>query len=154
MRVISLRQLNHDFLKNRYLTFVFARQEIINKLDNNEEILKRLLEWRDNKNAFSDLLNSAERAFSPLLLLAQSPLSSLPEEDKEWIGLFIHELYCARTGIREKIAILKEKIFKVDNLVTEIVDGGGRQDAGKRLYQACQELSNGISALPSEIMVL
>ena len=155
-KLISKSALNHDFLQNRFLTFLAARQAMLDNPQTamREDLINRLDEWIERKPDIVNLVEGMEAALSPRQLLYQLPLDSLPEDYKSWLRPLIHELYCARTGIREKVDALKVKIEAVDNLVTAIIKGQGTKDAGKRLYQACRELSEGISSLPSQIQVI
>lgn len=149
-------KLNHDFLQNRYLTFLAARQEMLDdpRTATSGDLIKRLKEWEEKKPDFVKLVEGVEEALSPRQLLYQTPLDSLSEEHKSWLGPLVHELYCTRTKIKEKAVALKVKIEEVDKLVTAIIKGQGIKDAGKMLYQACRDLSEGISSLPSQIQVI
>lgn len=105
------------------------------------------------KQGLLSFVRSAEEALSPRQLLDDVPLNALREEHKAWLGPLIHELYCVRTDIRQKGAHLEAQIAVVDILVTGIADGRGESGDGAKLYQACYELSEAISALPSEVQV-
>ncbi|MCI0560964.1 MAG: hypothetical protein MN733_20960 [Nitrososphaera sp.] len=153
---LALRgQLNHDWLQNRYLTFLSARQT---SLDGrglaDQELRSRLLEWRSKRDHFETLIRSIEEALSPRQLLDERPLKEMPAETKAWLGPLIHELYCIRSGIRETTARLAGKVAEVDALVTTLTERHGNRGAAEHLYQACQELSQTISELPSTVQVI
>lgn len=148
-------RLNHDWLQNRYLTFLAARYRDPQTQDwSRSDLRGRLLEWREKEPELLRLLKSTEEALSPRQLLAEPPLANLPQADKDWLAPLVHELYCARTDIRQRVAGAEAKVEVVDRLVSAISgEGGGDASELERLYAACRELSHAISELPSRIQI-
>ncbi len=142
--------LNHRWLQNEYSTFLYriALGDIVT-----EEWIVRLEEWKRKRDDLTVFVDSTELAFSPRQLLEVFPLSDLPESHKEWLGPLIHEHYCYRTGIRKDIEQLREKLCEVDRVSEKFQTGKPQADTGKKMFQACFELSEMISALPKEIQI-
>src|SRR3989304_7991753 len=94
-KLISKSALNPDFLQNRFLTFLAARQAMLDNPQTamREDLINRLDEWIERKPDIVNLVEGMEAALSPRQLLYQLPLDSLPEDYKSWLRPLIHELY-------------------------------------------------------------
>lgn len=147
-------QLNHYWLQNEYMTFLFARRR---DLDVGgavpQRLVQRLAEWSTHKNEMEALLGEAEDALSPRQLFNQPPLDMLLELHRDWLMPLTHELYCERSGIRKAVADIGAKIIEVDELVTRIGSNVAEKETGTKLYDRCRVLSSLITALPSEIQL-
>ncbi len=156
-------RLHHDWLQNRYLTFLKSWKECFVDIkacnSNTEDILEQLLQWKKKRDAFQTLINECETALSPRQLLYDPPLNSMSEENKEWLGEVIHALYCARTGIKDKILRLHSMLNEVDKCVDTAVkklqgENGIKNFTGEMLILAFSNFSKEISELPHEIQVV
>ncbi len=156
-------KLHHDWLQNRYLTFLKSWKECFDDIDacgpDREDVLKQILQWESKRESFNDLISNAEEALSPRQLLAEPPLDMMSDENKEWLGEVIHALYLARTGIKNKVLELKLKIDEIDKIVDSIAHGlkGERasdDSRGEKVISAFTDFSKKISELPHEIQVI
>lgn len=156
-------KLHHDWLQNRYLTFLKSWKEYFEDAEacevNRNEVLEQLLQWKGKRDAFASIFKNVEEALSPRQLLYEPPLNLMSEENKEWLGEVIHALYCARTGIKERVAILISMVPEIDKVVDEVarnLETGEAKipSAGKRIISLFTEFSKNISELPHEIQVV
>jgi hypothetical protein len=64
-----LAKLHHDWLQNRYLTFLKSWRDCLDDVEacgaNREDVLEQLLQWESKRGAFSDLIGNAAEALSP-----------------------------------------------------------------------------------------
>ena len=147
-------QLNHDWLQNRYLTFLAARCGSGERYEWTAGYdRERVLEWKSKVDEFRRLSEGLEEALSPCQLLEEPPLCHLAQEHKEWLGPLVHELYCTRVQIRKRVTVLNARIEAVDNLVGLIASDGRTEVTAEQLYGACRELSAAISDLPNRIQI-
>ncbi len=142
--------LNHRWLQNEYSIFLYrlASGGVLTK-----EWANRLNEWKNRHDELVFFVENSELALSPKQLLNVYPLSELHEQHREWLEPLIHEYYCSRSGIRNKIKQLKEKISEVDRILITFQVGISQPEAGKEMYQLCLKLSEMISVLPKEIQI-
>ena len=156
-------RLHHDWLQNRYLTYLKSWKECFDDIkacdSNTEDILEQLLQWKKKKEAFQTFINECETALSPRQLLYEPPLDKMSEEDKEWLGEVIHALYCARTGIADKVVRLQSMLHEVDKCVdiaAEKLQGenGIKDFTDEMLILAFSNFSKAISELRHEIQVV
>ena len=156
-------KLHHDWLQSRYLTFLKSWKECFDDVErchpDREDVLEQLLQWRSKRDGFITLINSAEEALSPKQLLYEPPFDRMSEENKEWLGEVIHALYCSRTGIRDKIAILNSMIAEIDKIVDEVshmlkIGKSDGQANGERIISVFVDFSRKINELPHEIQVI
>jgi hypothetical protein len=149
--------LNHDWLQVDYLTFTRAWRGEITTMGHggpfSEGIKEQVLGWRDKAAEWREFIVDAEEALSPRQLLSGPPLEEMPDEQKGWLGDMLHEVYCAKTGIRERVDQLINRLEEINGLVDELTAGIAGADGGKRLYGACMEFSSMVSALPSRIQL-
>jgi len=156
-------RLHHDWLQNRYMTFLKSWKACFDNVEacgqNSEDVLKQLLQWKTKRHAFVTFINSLEEALSPMQLLHEPPLNRMKEEDKNWLGEVIHSLYLARTGIKDKISELKEKMMEIDEIVDSVAESlidriESGYPRGESIISAFNQLSKEISKLPHEIQVV
>ncbi len=156
-------KLHHDWLQNRYLTFLKSWKECFDDIDtcgpDRNDILEQLLQWKKKRNIFKRLIDNAEEALSPRQLLYEPPLDRMSDENKEWLGEVIHALYLARTGIENKVLELRLKIDEIDKIVDSIahaLKGEMESDdsSGERIILLFSDFSKKISELPHEIQVV
>lgn len=151
--------LHHDWLQ-KYITFLHARRDTLDEVSQGkaewrEDIKEQFLEWRGKAGLFKTLIDSCEEALSPRQLLNELPLSSMPQENKEWLGEVIHGLYLERTQIKTAAASLKTLLEAVDAAYENLL--GGRCDKGSPVglfIDKITELSKAISKLPHNIQAV
>jgi len=155
-------KLNHDWLQNRYLTFLTSWRDCFNGAESCEidkiEILEQLLTWKAKKKDFNKLIDNIEEALSPKQLLYEHPLNIMAEESKKWLGEVIHATYCSTTGIKNKIADLQLLIEEADksvDLTALILKGEIKAEKSQRnnIINLFTEFSKKISELPHEIQL-
>lgn len=156
-------KIHHDWLQNRYLTFLTAWGDHLNgevsTPAERKELTDQLYRWKDKKQLLEILIDNAEVALSPRQLLDESPLNVLAENDRRWLGEVIHELYCVRTRIREKVNNLEAMLEKADMAVLQMgnklqgVKISKDEVTGEELVQIFTLFSKAISALPQEIQI-
>ncbi len=156
-------KLHHDWLQNRYLTFLKSWKNCFNNIDacgaDRDDVLEQLLQWESKRDTFTRLIDNSEEALSPRQLLAEPPLDRMSEENKEWLGEVIHALFCARTGIENKVLELKLKIDEIDKIVDSIAhtlkgERESEKSTGDRIILIFSNFSKEISELPHEIQVV
>lgn len=156
-------RLHHDWLQNKYLTFLKAWKGCFDESkaceQDIEEILAQLLQWKKKSEGFQTLINECETALSPRQLLYEPPLNKMSEENKKWFGAVIHVLYCERTRITDKVARLRAMLHEIDVRVDTVVRRLQGENviqgfAGETLVLAFTNFSKEISALPDEIQVV
>lgn len=156
-------RLHHDWLQNRYLTFLKSWKKCFDDIkacnSNTKDILEQLLQWKKKREAFQTLINECETALSPRQLLYEPPLDRMSEENKEWLGEVIHALYCARTGIADTVVRLQSMLYEVDKCVDTAAkrlrgENGIKDFTGEMLILAFSNFSKEISELPHEIQVV
>ena len=156
-------KLHHDWLQNRYLTFLNSWKSCFDNPEtcgtDKHEVLDQLLQWKGKRDAFVSLFNNAEEALSPRQLLYEPPLNQMSEENKEWLGEVIHALYCGRTGIKDKVAMLNSMMAGIDKAVDEtaqfLKSGESKKHSPRsRIVPLFSDFSRKISELPHEIQVV
>jgi hypothetical protein len=156
-------RLHHDWLQNRYLTFLKSWKVCFDDVDkcglNKNDVLEQLLQWKNKKEMFQILINECEDVLSPQQLLNVPPLDTMSDENKEWLGEVIHALFCERTGIKDKTVNLQRKIDDIDKIV-KIVERSLRGEnetkgaIGDEIISTFVNFSKEISGLPHEIQVV
>ena len=156
-------RLHHDWLQNRYLTFLESWKECFDDVEkcgsNRNDVLEQLLQWKNKKKGFQVLIDDCEMALSPQQLLNEPPLSKMTDENKKWLGEVIHALFCVRTGIKDKTVNLQRKIENIDGIV-KIVEqrlrskNETKEAMGDKIISAFVDFSRKISDLPHEIQVV
>lgn len=156
-------KLHHDWLQNRYLTFLKSRRDCFDNTDacieDREEVFEQLLQWRDKRELLESFINNTEDALSPRQLLYEPPLDRMSDENKEWLGEVIHALYLTRTGIRNKVVELDAMLVELDGIV-EMAEQGlkgertSKKSSGDKIVSAFTQLSRKISELPHTIQVV
>jgi len=156
-------RLHHDWLQNRFLTFLESWKNCFDDVEkcgaNKDDVLEQLLQWKNKKDAFQILINNCEDALSPQQLLNEPPLTSMSDENKEWLGDVIHALFSARTGIKDKTQKLRRDIDKADEIVKIVEqrlrgENGTNEAMGEKIISAFVDFSREISELPHEIQVV
>ncbi len=156
-------KLHHDWLQNRYLTFLKSWKECFDNVEtcgpNREDVLEQLLRWESKRSDFEKFIDNSIEALSPRQLLYAPPLNRMSEENKEWLGEVIHILYLSRTDIKNKVLELRSKVDEIDKIVyliahrlrDKIVAG---ESTGEKIVSTFIEFSKEISELPHEIQVV
>jgi hypothetical protein len=162
-------KLNHDWLQNRYLTFLMARGRYMDELMKagklpREDIQVQFIDWQRKENDFAFLINESIESLNPAQLVDEYPLNLMADENRLWLKEVVHVLYIERTGMTEKVAKLKEKlklISDVHKLLSRILNGENNElnaKAGEnpftRFFQEVQEFGKMISCLPHEVQVV
>lgn len=156
-------KLHHDWLQNRYLTFLKSWKECFDDIDacgpDRNDVLEQLLQWKNKRAAFKRLINNSEEALSPRQLLDEPPLDRMSDENKAWLGELIYAFYLARTGIKNKVLELKLRIDEIDEIVDAIahtLKGEMESDdsRGERIISVFSDFSKEISELPHEIQIV
>lgn len=156
-------RLHHDWLQNRYLTFLKSWKECFDDVDkcgsNKNDVLVQLLQWSSKKESFQKLINECEDALSPQQLLHEPPLDSMSDENKEWLGEVIHALFCIRTGIKDKTINLQREIDDIDGIVKIVEqrlrgENETKSSIGDKIISKFVNFSKEISELPHEIQVV
>lgn len=156
-------KLNHDWLQNRYLTFLKAwilscSDTARCSSENMEEISDQLGQWLQKRDLFVALIRNTENALSPRQLFESRPLCDMADDKKEWLGNLVHNLFISRTSIRHKIELLESMLLEVDKSVDLAVQAFGKGDnnykLGENLNQSAMKLSRAITDLPRSIQVI
>ncbi len=122
--------------------------------------------WDNNSIELRKLIDSAEIALSPLSLLDRPPLSGLSDEHKEILKSVVHELWLARSPIRQQIesaeaalrkakkksVIVSEGLKQIENLNVSMRIQFAMQI--KELENSVLKLSDAISCFPHKIQVV
>ena len=157
-------KLHHDWLQNRYLTFLKSWKECFDNpavcREDKEDVLDQLLQWKSKRDLFRDFLDCAEEALSPRQLLYKPPLEIMSEENKEWLGEVIHALFCSRTHIKDKVLQLQTAMNEIDSVIDNISytlkkgEKTSENNSGERVITLFVNFSRAISQLPHEIQVV
>lgn len=154
--------LNHDWLQNRYLTFLDAHKENLDcssyRYPEDDGFLQQLFQWRTKRGSFEELLENALDAFSPRQLVDEPPLLNMREEDRKWLGEVIHTLYLERSAMQERVEKSKRLLKEVDKVIgvaetmvqTGVVEHSINSDL---VINAIKDFSKAISELPHEIQL-
>jgi hypothetical protein len=164
--------LNHDWLKNDYLTAVDA---FLARLEQRNPDLERLEEflsvdlpgWGRQRQDFESLLDDAEESLSPQRLFDDPPLSNAAPETLTWLPGLTHVLWLARHPIKQRLAEAHAALQKVEatyKCISQELTGNGRRVSLGPLQAtrptfvefsgALRALSHTITALPQKILVV
>lgn len=163
-------ELNHDWLKNRYLPAIAKWINILDDYVEEPGFEKDFLEvtlpqWEEHRLLVIALIESFEIEMSPGIQLSHSPLSSLPESTKMWLRPLISALWMNRYPIADwKAAVLACVGSAEDDyhLLQKLVQGKPVLDIVQlrsyrkefAIFQShCQSLAKTIEALPSTCLV-
>ena len=155
-------KLHHDWLMNRYMTFLQAEMEVLNhpvgEIATRENVREQLLGWRRKRATLNKFIETTIDALSPRQLLLISPLNQLEKEDKEWLGALIHDLYLEKSGIEGPIAELRKIFLQTDELVTAIsamlaLERDITIGLGDLLLNKIKVFSRLISELPYDVQI-
>jgi hypothetical protein len=164
-------ELNHDWLKNRYLrqlqAFMIRIEQTPPDLDRIAEFLEHdFPAWRAERGKVAELLGEAEQALSPATLIDQPPLCQGADVDRAWLKWLIHELWLVRRPVQEWCEAARGAFAEADRRFEEAwqalgVDQGvdvqrlrERTSALQALSAAIQGLVRQISAFPHEVQVV
>lgn len=151
--------LHHDWMQ-KYMTFLYARQDTLNQMAIGgagwrKEIKEQMLEWREKRELFTELINTGEEALSPRQLLYESPLNNMPARNREWLGEVIHGLYIQRMHIMETMSRLQEIFDEADEAFENLLHGRAVVPSpAKAFLEKLTEFSKAISKLPHNIQVV
>ncbi|OPY80202.1 MAG: hypothetical protein A4E65_01552 [Syntrophorhabdus sp. PtaU1.Bin153] len=154
--------LHHDWLQNRYLTFLSAWVNCFDEMQTNKdtakEILMQLRLWSEKKSSFCELLRNAENALSPRQFLETPPLSTMLKEDRQWLGDVVHTLYCQRARVQERVEDMFDLMDQVDKVITTAETTVRGEETGAKvnvdsIITAVMRFSKAIGELPHEIQL-
>jgi hypothetical protein len=164
-------ELNHDWLKNRYLrqlqAFIIRIQQKPPDRDRIVEFLDHdFPAWRVERGKIVELLQEAEQALSPARLIEQPPLSHCSDADRAWLAWLVHELWLVRKPVRRWCDAGREAFADADRRFEEAnaALGTGQGVDVERLLPsvvalqvfsaALQRLVRQLSEFPHEIQVV
>lgn len=158
-------RLNHDWLRNRYITALGTRYNIAVGLVDDpafEQYFQTVLlpEWGGIKHEISSLIKSAESILTPSILFERTPLNRCSSETRSWLRPLLHQLWCVRTGIQSwcsmGLAALADadECFSRVQVLLKCADEGISDNVLlaqeiQRLSAACIKLGTAITNLPS-----
>lgn len=162
-------KLHHDWLKNRYLTFLMARAEYLDNIIEShkpvrEDVSAQFIEFQNRVADFKSLIDAAVDSLSPAQLLDEYPLNRMSAENRKWLSEIVQVIYCERTGIKKEVVEMKEKLNLIHDmhmLLSSLLKGknGGLQEkAGRRPFMKyrfeMQEFSMMLASLPNKIQAI
>jgi hypothetical protein len=147
-------RLNHDWLRVKFLTFVQAWQQELDRHgeagDLEEPLRSQLAQWRQSRVGLEELLAAAEDALSPANLEDDVTPADLSDEEKRELRVATHAEWIEQSGIRDRLASVREDAAAVDSLVAQLLTGEPIPQAGTRLYEMACKVSDGLSSLNTE----
>jgi hypothetical protein len=155
-------KLHHDWLQNKYITFLRAEIAILNHPDHTggagKDILLQLHGWERKKGALLKFINNTSDSLSPKQLLTVPPLNKLNENDRQWLADIVHQIYLERSDIERQVNKLRDLYLEIDAVVTDLTDmlTGKRTvtpGLGSILLDKVVIFSTEISALPYDIQL-
>ena len=163
--------LNHDWLKNVYLT---ALEKWVNVLDDRVDdpgferdfLSERFSQWPERQQSAERLIVSFESDMSPKTLLDRPPLQRCRPETKVWLGSLIHALWLSRQEVAAMIRDAKEHMETADALYKQLDaalvtrlgtcldDLRPLRDDFAAFYSACALLAASVSRFPNSVKVV
>ncbi len=118
-------ELNHQWLKNELIRHLRA---FVARLEATDPDEKRIAEFaREDWPKFAarreeiiDLLVSAEQALSPQRLFEQTPLSRFEPGMRAWLSRLVHDLWLARTPVKQQICAAGVALDSATRLYMEL----------------------------------
>ena len=148
-------QLSHSWLENEVLK---TKEERIERLRNGEpwEALEK--QFLPRVKQAIQLAENLVDCYSPRQLVYRlSPLSSLPDGQKERLGAALHEIYCSTCGVEDLAQRLKESAEAVKESLQKLLECLSAEDRwevpsswerfranAERLYAVLQEVPKGV----------
>lgn len=136
-------QLNHDWLKNKYLP---ALEKLLNLLDDHLEdpefergfVSGHLPAWEQQRAEAVRLVEDFEPEMSPRLHLDRLPLSLHDEETRHWLANAVHSLWLARHPVRQWVVEARERANEVEAAYRQL----------REQLQACPDTISAASLRP------
>jgi len=168
---IRRSNFNHEWLKNKYLNRIDGFLERLKTVDPDPVRLIRFKqedfrEWARYREEAADILVSFKSEMSPRVLFDEYPLKCAPHKIKQWLSQLCHELWLARYPVDEWISAGETAMQRLDKEFDDLLasmENDGWIDEAAYLRSmvpaflsfklACQEFSDSISLLPSEVLV-
>lgn len=141
----------HDWLENRFLTFLLAEEGRRADPARRTETLRRLEEWQERRAVADRLLDTAEQVLSPAQLAGVPPLSEMPPDAAAELKEIVHEQFCARTSIREIVAAARACVWELDELVAQAAHSD-LDAAIPQIRRSAGALDQALSRLPTRIV--
>src|ERR1035438_3705378 len=112
--------LNHDWLKNRFLTALDAAQNIFSGRIHGEVYLSHLIEdvlldWASRRGEIEELVASFEMQMSPKVLFETEPLVNAEMDTRRRCGAVIHGLWLGRYPVADWVVSAKRAFANADS---------------------------------------
>lgn len=158
--------LNHDWLKNEYLTNLDglivrlqASKSVGTGVD--KEMQAYLSVWKRRHPEMVNLINTAEDCLSPRTFFDRNPLIHCLPEHRTWLDPLIHGLWLYRYGVREKaveaLGLLSEADQLHGKLDTELKNGETLASMSAKLEaftDIVKQLSYLLSSFPVKVVTV
>jgi hypothetical protein len=156
--------LNHDWLKNRFLTTLDSATNVLRGRVRGEAYLSYLLadvlmDWDSRRQEIAELVRGFEDGMSPRLLLEAEPLVRADQETRRVCGAVVHQLWLTRYSVREMVksalCALDQADSTCDSLRAILAEEKNSRSALGAIFakfsQDCRELAKSIEAFPHAI---
>jgi len=161
--------LNHDWLKNRYINRLKAAIQRLRERDSGSYrtlpfFSEDLREWEIKRGEVTWLVENFEVQMSPKVLFNREPLSNVDAATMVWLPNLIHALWVSKYRISAKIDAIKAAMAVLESKYTEIasmepwrwenvpVETHSLLDIMQEFDSACEALSRSLSDLPKDIL--
>lgn len=161
-------ELNHDWLKGRYIPDLDRWLNLINGLVENqvfeEEFLNLVLpKWEEVGGIISVLARDFEHQMSPRCFLDQRPLSRCPAGVRPWLGDLAHELWLKRYPVRRWTTDVIAAVAAADASYAHLRDhepkpnsastAASLQPLFERFRADCGAVANSVAQFPNDVRV-
>lgn len=159
--------LNHNWLQNGYMVFLLALLEYgadgFVDFEFERELLHNLQEWERHQGDFKVLVESINQ-MSPREAVGNELAFYLPVADREWLSEVSHECWVYRLKIRQLTDDVTRYLAASNERYAALVAGvisdrsepknwAAHAGVAESFHFACNELSEAISRLPSNVEV-
>ncbi len=145
-------RFRHDWLENRFLTFLLAEEGRGADPARRIETLRRLEEWQERSAVAGHLLDTAETALSPAQLTGVPPLNEMAPDAAAELHEIVHEQFCAQTSIREIVSAARACVQELDELVAQAAHSD-LEAAISQIRRSAGALDQALSRLPTRIVL-
>lgn len=146
-------RFRHDWLENRFLTFLYAEESRLAAAPSDREtMLARVNEWCEQRNTLLDILESAEDALSPAQLLDAPPLDAIPTPRASALRSLIHRDFQERSNVSKAVDEARARLRDVDDVVAAL-HNGDVAELLPQLREAVTDLDAAVSRIPTRILL-